>query len=129
METHTLNRTNVRRLVSKNAIGCYRLGDFDSEGRFVADYIGRSTRNLRNRLLDHASLSGKSAFQFVSLDSVREVFDTECLWFHLLRDQLTNRRHPDAPRHRVELECRFCKAEHSVQQGQLRAMAEHQGVV
>ena len=55
METIPLNRLTVKNNVAKKSIGCYRLGDPDHEGNFVVGYIGRSTRCLNKRLLDHAS--------------------------------------------------------------------------
>lgn len=108
METIPLNRSTVKNNVAKKSIGCYRLGDPDHEGNFVVGYIGRSTRCLNKRLLDHASDRKYSMFQFLPLSSVRETFDTECRWFHLFRDKSqANLKHPDSPR-MLNYKCKYC---------------------
>ena len=115
MEVNILNRKTVSKIVARKTIGCYQRGDFTPDGKFNMKYIGRSTRCLQTRLLDHASKRESEAFKFLPLKSVREVYDMECLWFHTHRDQLENIRHPDAPRG-LPYTCKYCNRHPSLAQ-------------
>lgn len=108
-ETYVWNRKSVNRNVAKNSIGCYQLGNPDQNGNFVVGYIGRSLRCLNNRLSNnHPKRKLYTMFRFCQLESVREVFDTECRWFHLYSGEAsTNLKHPDSPR-MLGYQCKYC---------------------
>lgn len=109
LEIHVLDRKTVTENVARKTIGCYQFGNPDSNGKFVVGYIGRSTKCLRTRLIEHPKLGDFTLFRFVILNSPREVFDTECRWFHLFRDKSqANLRHPDSPR-LLNYNCKYCK--------------------
>ena len=109
LETHVLDRKTVTENVARKSIGCYQFGNPDQDGKFVVGYIGRSTKCLRTRLIEHPKLGDFTLFRFVTLTSPREVFDTECRWFHLFRDKSQdNLRHPDSPR-LLNYKCKYCK--------------------
>ena len=104
---HELTRENVAKQMNARAIGCYQLGEIQN-GRFLVRYIGRSTRSLQKRLLDHASNGKYKFFRYEECNSVKDTYDLECRWFHLHRDQLHNIRHPDSPRHLTLYSCKYC---------------------
>ena len=109
LEINVLDRQTVINNVARKSIGCYQLGNPDQDGNFVVGYIGRSTRCLRTRLIEHPKRNEFTLFQFVVLKTNREVFDTECRWFHLFRDKSqSNLRHPDSPRI-LNYKCKYCK--------------------
>ena len=128
MEVHTLDRKTVHQYVARREIGTYFLGEFTPDGIFVVKYVGRSLTCLRDRLLHHASMTDYPAFRFHLWPTVKEVFEMECLHYHLYYDQINNRRHPDSPRS-IPLECNYCRVDPMKRRATVRMDAEHKGLV
>ena len=98
MEVYNLERETIAQNVARKLIGNYWLGDFSPDGSLIVRYIGRSLTCIRNRLYKHAYNSEFEGFIWRPADTVREAFMIECREYHLC-DNLTNKDHPNAPRH------------------------------
>ena len=70
-------------------------------------YIGRSDRDLQQRLLQHSAAGRGDYFTYDIHRHPLIAFDVECSLFHALNDDLTNRIHPDHPNYQ-EAACPFC---------------------
>ena len=117
METHALERRSIERLIEAKTIGNYWLGEYTDDGQYFVRYIGRSDKCLRKRLTDHVSVGKYVIFSFSVAHSIREGFDIECREYHLLKDQLDNIIHPDAPRH-LPYRCQYCGIDSIIQSKQ-----------
>jgi hypothetical protein len=109
VNTHELNRNQVKHAVERKRVGYYRLGDVNDDGVFVTGYHGRSDRCLQSRLFDHVANGLFSAFQVHVTPTIREAFESECRDWHLLMHQLPvgNAVHPASPRH-TNYRCPYC---------------------
>jgi predicted GIY-YIG superfamily endonuclease len=70
-------------------------------------YVGRSDRDLQQRLLQHAATIRGDYFTYDVHPNPMTAFDVECSLFHALADEVTNLIHPDRPNHQ-EATCLFC---------------------
>lgn len=89
----------IRRLVPDKTPGAYMLGDLE-EGKFVPRYVGRSDRNLQQRLANHNYLYHFTYFAFIALDNPQQAFLTESKWWHDCESggiALENKIHPASP--------------------------------
>ena len=76
------------------APGVFVLGHTGPDGKFYVDYIGRSDKDLRDKLL---SLIGSgNLFKFRYMASSEAAFQAECELFHDFKPS-GNRMHPDRP--------------------------------
>lgn len=73
----------------------------------TAVYIGRSDRDLQQRLLQHSTAGRGDYFTYDIHRHPLIAFDVECSLFHALNEGLTNRIHPDHPNYQ-EAKCPFC---------------------
>ena len=109
MEEHRLTRKRVRQGVSEDQPGFYRLGNVIN-GRFYTGYVGRSDSCLQTRLGQHAQMGWFTHFVARPMDSVREAYRAECLFYHLQQEETLNKRHPCRP-DETELQCPYCEFE------------------
>ena len=107
MEVHNLERETIAQIVACNLIGNYWLGNFSPNGSLIVRYIGRSLRCIRKRLFSHAYNGEFEAFIWRPAETVREAYMIECREYHLC-DNLTNKDHPNAPRH-LPYSCPYCE--------------------
>ena len=99
----------VRRVVPAGWAGAYALGYCGGLG-FVAGYIGRSDRCVRNRLANHERLGEFDAFVVRLAPSAGGAFNAECELWHAYNQAgtlLRNIVHPGTPR-RAGLVCPYC---------------------
>lgn len=90
---HSMGSDTINSVVSANGIGCYALG-YISDGEFYVTRIGRSDKNLRNRLLSYGDKY--PSFKYGFFDSVRACYEKECQLWHDFRPD-DNPYHPDKP--------------------------------
>ena len=113
MEIYELNLDSIKEQVEAKKPGNYWLYRIDDNGEPVVRYIGRSDKCIATRLKKHVWNEVYDAFSFLEstvFPRVRNAHEIECREFHLLRDQLDNKIHPDAPRN-LPYTCKFCKLE------------------
>lgn len=102
----SLDTGTIRRVVSKNAIGAYRL--FKSvNGIIELAYWGRSDTSLRRRLQEHSRNGKYTHFVIETAESVYEAFRRECRDYHLRIPGIDNRMHP-APPKGSSYSCPYC---------------------
>lgn len=121
---YVLDRKSVTTHIPAKKLGTYQLGEIDDQQNIIWSYAGRSTTCVQRRLLKHASKKKYKLFRVQYWNSVEETFDHECLMFHLYRDIITNKKHPDAPRG-LPYACKYCHEHHPLQ---LRTIAKMKGV-
>lgn len=99
----------VRLLIPPAVIGVYLLGEPDSAGRFVFQYVGRSDTDLRRRLLRHCSAARALFFRHVVCPDSLNAFRLECYFWHAAQDEhaISNQIHPAAPCG-IQLSCPYC---------------------
>lgn len=113
MNIYELKKNSIEELIEAKEVGNYWLYRTNEIGESVIRYVGRSDKCLLKRLNQHAGLEIYEEFSFViskRFPKVRNAYDIECREYHLLKDQLDNKIHPDAPRH-LPYTCKFCKLE------------------
>ena len=96
----------IRMIIPENIIGGYILYELKN-GSCVPVYIGRSDKDLRNRLLQHAFSYKGDYFEYMVLNSPEKAFDLECSLYHALSNEIMNKIHPDKP-DGVKVTCPFC---------------------
>jgi hypothetical protein len=92
----------VRALIPPGAVGTYVL--YRGEEPV---YVGRSDRNLQQRLLQHAAYCRGEYFGYDVHWHPLAAFEVECSLYHALRLSLENVLHPDHPDY-LEADCPFC---------------------
>ena len=105
MEIFELNKEGVNNVVSGKSVGCYTLGKLVKH-KFVPEYVGRSDRNIHQRLLQHVSAEKHSHFSVELTDNLFEAYRLECRGWHSLG--MTNKIHPAAPNH-LGYVCPYCQ--------------------
>jgi len=84
--------TVIDQLVKDNYIGAYIL----SKGSNVANYVGRSDSDLKQRLKQQLQSRNYSQFWFESVNSSLEAYYLECKWYHQYNPK-DNENHPALP--------------------------------
>jgi hypothetical protein len=92
----------VRALIPVNTVGTYVLYRADEPV-----YVGRSDRDLQQRLLQHAACCRGEYFGYDALWHPLAAFEVECSLYHALGHDVDNVIHPDHPDH-LKAECPFC---------------------
>lgn len=89
---YRLDEWLIRALIPEHRIGTYLL-----YAGSKPVYAGRSDRNLRRRLIAHASWSCADHFGFEVYADADRAYDMECGLYHVLHYRMTNAIHPAAP--------------------------------
>jgi len=113
MEIYKLEQSSIKESIEAKEAGNYWLYRTNETGESVIRYVGRSDKCLSTRLKQHNQNGIYEDFSFEvsrTFPKVRNAYDIECREYHLLKDQLDNKIHPDAPRH-LPYTCKFCKLE------------------
>lgn len=94
----------VRALIPERTIGAYVLY---VGGR--PNYIGRSDRDLQQRLIQHAGVARGEFFTYDVLWHPLAAYEVECSLYHALNTRIENLVHPGQPDY-LRAECPFCPA-------------------
>ena len=127
MDTQELNTCSLEQIEARR-VGNYWLYNTNTDGELIVRYVGRSDKCLLKRLRQHI---GYGKYEFFSYQYsptyplVRTAFDIECREFHLFKDQLDNKIHPDAPRH-LPYKCKYCELNKAITDGNVNTGVESQ---
>ena len=92
----------IRALIPTKLTGTYVLYDAGDP-----IYVGRSDRDLQQRLLQHAASGRGEYFSYDALWHPLAAFEVECSLFHALGSEVGNVLHPARPDY-VSARCPFC---------------------
>lgn len=96
---YRLTTKSVEDKVTKVSPGVYALDRRDISGKFYVNYVGRSDRNVRERLLKWVGTKYKK-FKFDYFDSPKAAFEKECTVYHDFggpEGKMDNENHPQRP--------------------------------
>ena len=102
-----LNVETVDAEITKISPGNYRLGLKNVGGEFVPYYVGRSDKNLNQRLKDW--VGEYDWFTTAYAPSTKDAHEQECRDYHNLNPR-DNKEHPKRPAE-TNLKCPICGAE------------------
>ena len=88
-----LNNESIDKEVAKSGAGTYALGNLNGE-KFQTLYVGRSDRDLRQKLKTH--IGQVTRFKFEQYSDPKQAFDKECELYHFLKPR-ANTAHPKPP--------------------------------
>ncbi len=107
-----LEREIVAKMVGDQVAGNYRLSMCDGGEDFCVDYVGRSDKQLMERICDHIS-EGYKTFVWRPQNTAEEAYKQECADFHnfggdigLLKND-KDEGHPNSPEG-LKLNCSIC---------------------
>ena len=107
-----LEREIVAKMVGDQVAGNYRLSMCDENEDFCVDYVGRSDKQLMERICDHIS-EGYKTFVWRPQNTAEEAYKQECAEFHnfggdigLLKND-KDEGHPNSPEG-LKLKCSIC---------------------
>jgi hypothetical protein len=94
--SYQLDDVTIERIVTRTSPGIYALGH-SKNGKFIFRYVGRSDKDVRDRLKEHVDDYRLFKFEYASS---RRAFEKECLLWHLWGGQeglLDSKHHPERP--------------------------------
>jgi hypothetical protein len=107
---------NSIRAYAPDAKGVYSLGWMQNK-KFVAGYVGRSDKSIRNRLLNHNHKKVFDYFMFEVVGTKQKGFLRETEEYYMNRNKTINKVHPAVPKgmiteHRYDILGRVLKKRH-----------------
>ena len=92
--------------VTRRSAGAYALG-YRRDDKFYIKYVGRSDKDVNDRLLDHiGEKSDYKRFRFKYYSSAKAAFEKECHLYHDFKPR-DNTNHPARPNN-SNWECPVC---------------------
>ena len=107
-----LEREIVSKMVGDQVAGNYRLSMCDENETFCVDYVGRSDKQLMERICDHIS-EGYKTFVWCPQKTAEDAYRQECADFHNFGGDIglsgndKNAGHPNSPEG-LGLKCHIC---------------------
>lgn len=90
---YALTTEKIDEVVTKKSPGAYALG-YSKEGTFYIDRVGRSDKDVNDRLKDYAD--EYKQFKYGYYSSAKAAFEKECQLYHDFKPK-DNTIHPDRP--------------------------------
>lgn len=100
---YRLSNDQVDAVVSEESAGAYALGE-TREKTFYVSYVGRSDKDVNDRLKDH--VGDYKQFKYRYYSTVKGAFEKECRLYHDFEPP-NNKVHPDRPTGK-DWECPVC---------------------
>jgi hypothetical protein len=102
---YKLTYDGIGSAVTRTSAGVFALGHTDANGTFRIHHIGRSDRDVGERLRDF--IGSNTMFKYGYSSSAKAAFEKECALFHDFSPP-GNRLHPDRPSG-TNFECPRCR--------------------
>jgi len=79
---YNLNTEIIDAQVTKTSPGNYALGKENDEGKFLVEYVGRSDKDVNDRLKSWIGKTKRPLFKYSYATSAKEAFEKECENYH-----------------------------------------------